>query len=218
MLVTPWVRLPPVLVWLPLPLVPLVAVPDWLAEPLPESVLATETGALTELGSVAEISDPLLLLLLLLLLLPPPPLVAGLVAGLVVAEPFPESVLSAETGTFTEFSPLTETSDPLLPLLPVPLVPVLVPPVLLLVPLVAGPDWLAEPSPEPVLATETGALTELGRVAEISDPLLLLLLPPLPPLVVAGLLVAEPCQEHQVPRNTLGSPGVVARPVWAWWW
>ena len=118
MLVTPWARLPPLPDWLPLPvLVPLVAVPDWLAEPLPELLLATETGALTELGRVAEISDPLPL---------PPPVVAGLL----VAEPFPESLLSAETGTFTEFSPLTETSDPLLPLVPVPLVPVLVPLVL----------------------------------------------------------------------------------------
>src|SRR5580700_1096688 len=72
---------PPLLLEVP---VPLVLDPVAPAEPLPASVLRAETGALTELGRVTEISDPLVLPALVLV----PP----------AAEPLPVSLLAAETG------------------------------------------------------------------------------------------------------------------------
>jgi hypothetical protein len=68
-----------------------------VVEPLPELVLAAETGRLTAPGPVTEISDP------------PGVLLAPLTGVVLVAEPLPEPVPSTETGRLAEGRP-TEIS------------------------------------------------------------------------------------------------------------
>ena len=76
-----------------------------------------------------------------------------------MALPFPELLLSADTGAFTALGSVADTSDP---------------PAWLPLPGAELPEAL--PFPDPLLPTETGRLIAPGSPIEISDAL-----PPFPP-------------------------------------
>jgi hypothetical protein len=168
--------------------------PAWPADPSPEPLLSTDTGTLTEPGALTETTDP-----------PADWLLLAEVELLPEALPLPDPLLATETGTFTEPGALTETTDPpvdwLLPAwLPVPLWFPVLPEELELAPEVP-------PLPDPLLATETGTLTELGSVAEIREP-------PVDWLLVAVELLPEalPLPELllSAETGTLTEPGKLA--------
>jgi hypothetical protein len=171
--------------------------PAWPADPSLEPLLSTDTGTFTEPGALTETTEP------------PADWLPAEAELLPEALPLLDPLLATATGTLTEPGVLTEISDPPVDWLEPPWLPELPWPL---------PDWPFVPPdtlplPDPLLATETGTLTELGRAAEISDPpavwlpvlLAVELLPEVPPWL-------EPVLSADTGRLIAGSVAEISDP------